>query len=415
MTHLVHAPVSLTPATLRGRSEAEAHVGMTCFKIGPPRLVGAELEFLVSHRDDPTVRPPLSELVEALGEHSPHSISPHSPALPLPGGSAVTVEPGGQVELSSSPYPDATSLCAALTADTEVLGDRLAGRNLRPVTAAADTQRLPLRLLELPRYRAMETAFDRVGVYGRLMMTNTAATQVSVDAGRGGDEVRARWALVHEAGPALVAAFACSPVLRGAPAGTWASQRMRTWLRLDPRRTQGPVHAGGDPAAEYARWALDVPLLYVRSDGATRSAPDGATFADWVGGRLDAVLGVRPTTDDLENHLTTLFPPVRACGHLEVRYLDAQPGGTWRVPVAAIDALLSTPEVLERARELVEPTIDRWHDAARLGLADPALRVAGAALLALAADHAPDPALAELVHHAAERTAAGAAPGGQDR
>lgn len=406
MTRLAHAPVPL-----RGRTEAEAHVGMTCFKLGPPSLIGAELEFLVSHREDPSVRPALGELVEALGEHSPHSISPLSPALPLPGGSAVTVEPGGQVELSSSPYPDAASLCSALAADAEVLGDRLAGRNLRPVTASAEPRRAPQRLLDLPRYRAMEVAFDRIGPFGRLMMTNTAATQVAVDAGRPGGEARARWALLHEAGPALVAAFACSPVLAGAPAGRWASQRMRTWLELDPRRTPGPVHAGGDPGHEYASWALDVPLLCVRTDGETWTAPDGATFADWVEGRLDAVLPVRPTVDDLEYHLTTLFPPVRACGHLEVRYLDAQPGGLWRVPIAALEALLSTPAVIDRARELVAPTVGRWQDAARLGLADDALRRAGAAVLTLAAEHAPDPALAELVHRAATRTAAGTTPG----
>jgi glutamate--cysteine ligase len=410
VTRLLHAPVPL-----RGRTEAEAHVGMTCFKLGPPSLIGAELEFLVAHREDPSVRPSLGELAEALGEHSPHSISPLSPALPLPGGSAVTVEPGGQVELSSSPYPDAASLCSALVADVEVLGDRLAGRNLRPVTASADPLREPRRLLELPRYDAMEAFFDHVGPYGRLMMTNTAATQVAVDAGRAGGEVRARWALLHEAGPALVAAFACSPVLRGAPAGAWASQRMRTWLELDPRRTRGPGLGGGDPAAEYARWALDVPLLCVRSDGDSWSAPDGATFADWVDGRLDAVLPARPGVDDLELHLSTLFPPVRACGHLEVRYLDAQPDGQWRVPVAVLEALLSTPTVLDRARAIVAPTVGRWRDAARLGLADDPLRTAGAAVLALAADHTADPALAALVQHAAARTAEGAAPRGETR
>jgi glutamate--cysteine ligase len=406
VTRLLHAPVPL-----RGRTEAEAHVGTICFKLGPPSLIGAELEFLVAHREDPSVRPALGELAEALGEHAPHSISPLSPALPLPGGSAVTVEPGGQVELSSSPYPDAASLCSALVADAEVLGDRLAGRSLRPVTASADTVREPQRLLELPRYDAMEASFDRVGPYGRLMMTNTAATQVALDAGRDGGEVRARWSLLHEAGPALVAAFACSPVLRGAPAGAWASQRMRTWLELDPRRTRGPALAGGNPGREYARWALDVPLLCVRTGGATWSAPAGATFADWVDGRLDGVLPVRPNVDDLELHLSTLFPPVRACGYLEVRYLDAQPGELWRVPVAVLEALLSTAAVLDRARELAEPTVGRWRDAARLGLGDGPLRSAGAALLSLAADHAPDPALAELVHHAATRTASGAAPG----
>ncbi len=405
MTRLMHAP-----SPLHGRSEAEAHVGMTCFKLGPPALIGAELEFLVHHRDDPMVRPELSELAAALGQHSPNSICPQSPALPLPHGSTVTVEPGGQVELSSAPYPDARTLCTALAHDAEMLGDRLAGRNLRLSSAAADALREPHRLLTLPRYRTMESAFAQVGPFGRLMMCNTAATQVSVDAGAAGAQSRGRWALLHEAGPALLAAFACSAQLRGAPAGGWASQRMRTWLELDPRRTDGPAHSGGEPAQEYASWAVDVPLLCVRTTHGSWAAPAGATFADWVEGRLDGVLGARPTAADLDYHLTTLFPPVRACGHLEVRYLDAQPGGQWRVPVAVIDALLRDDATVEHGRELAGDTATRWSDAARLGLADDALRLAAARILALAAEHVSDPELAAGVHQAAERTRRGATP-----
>ncbi len=404
MAHVMHAPLPL-----RGRSEAEAHVGVTCFKLGPPALIGAELEFLVQHRDDPGVRPPLSELAIALGENSPRSILPQSPARALPHGSTVTVEPGGQVELSSAPFPTAAALALALTADTETLGDRLAGRNLRAVAAAADTARSPQRLLTHPRYEAMERVFDRIGPFGRLMMTNTAAVQVSVDAGRAGTQSHGRWALLHEAGPALLAAFACSPQLRGAPRGGWASQRMRTWLRLDPPRTSGP-RLGGDPAAQYARWAVDAPLLCVRTLEGPWRLPGCVTFADWVDGRLDAVLPMRPTDDDLDYHLSTLFPPVRACGHLEVRYLDAQPGEQWQAPMAAIDALLCDDATVEQARSLVGRTAGRWHDAARVGLADEALRAAATRLLQLAGQHVPDPGLARLVEQAAERTGRGLAP-----
>lgn len=411
------ARVMHNPPVLRGRSEAEAHVGMTCFKLGPPRLVGAELELLVYHREDPHRRPALDDLAAALGEHAPTSIAPQSPALPLPGGSQVTVEPGGQVELSSSPLPGAAALTRALRHDVETLGDRLAGRNLRAVSAAADPHRAARRLLTLPRYVAMESSFDRVGPYGRLMMANTAATQVSVDAGTPGSQLRSRWSALHEIGPALLAAFACSPRLHGAPAGAWASQRMRTWLHLDPARTSGPALDVADPAEAYAEWALTVPLLCVRSDSGPWTAPVGASFDDWVCGRLDERIHRRPSTADLDLHLSTLFPPVRACGHLEVRYLDAQPGRSWEVPIAVLDALLSSDAVAEQAREVAEPTSTRWRDASRLGLADPTLRDGATGLLELAAEHTVDPGLADTAHRAAERTRAGGAPavGPQDQ
>src|SRR5690606_34317074 len=135
---------------------------------------------------------------------------------------------------------------------------------------------------------------------------------------------------LYAIGPALLAAFACSPELRGAPAGEWASQRMRTWLRLDHSRTRPPVEDWADPIAGYARWALDAPLLCVRSRepeagsapaDCSWAAPPGATFADWLSGALDDEIGRRPDRSDLDYHLTTMFPPVRPSGHLEVRYL----------------------------------------------------------------------------------------------
>ncbi|GAB2926814.1 ergothioneine biosynthesis glutamate--cysteine ligase EgtA [Rhodococcus aerolatus] len=404
--------LSERPATLSGRTAAEAHVGLVCFKLGPPALVGAELEWLVApSAPGPDRRPSLDELAAALGDHSPRSIAATSPALPLPGGSVVTVEPGGQVELSSSPFPGSRDLVEALDDDTAVLARLLGARGLRLLDTAADTRRPPARLLTLPRYCAMEESFDRVGPYGRLMMTSTAAVQVSVDAGRDVAEVGRRWALLHEAAPALLATFARSPELVGAPPGRWASQRMRTWLELDSARTTAPPLDEADPAGSYARWALDVPLLCVRRDGGSWTAPPGATFLDWVEGRLDDELGRRPDTADLGYHLSTLFPPVRASGYLEVRYLDAQAGRDWHVPLLELEALLSGDAATAAARELAAPTAHRLADAARLGLADPELRATAVALLTLATDHTPDAPSRDVLRAATARVAAGRPPG----
>ena len=94
------APADTAAAlALRDRAEAEAYVASVCFKHGPPRLLGVELEWLVHPVSAPAAPVDAATLRAALGPHAPRSLDPRSPARPLPGGSTVTVEPGGQVEI----------------------------------------------------------------------------------------------------------------------------------------------------------------------------------------------------------------------------------------------------------------------------------------------------------------------------
>ncbi|RVW02900.1 ergothioneine biosynthesis glutamate--cysteine ligase EgtA [Rhodococcus xishaensis] len=398
--------VAVESTTLTSRPAAEAYLGGVCFKLGPPKLIGAELEWLTAHDSPAFTRPELASIAAALGPHAPRSLVPDSPARALPAGSLVTVEPGGQIELSSVPHDSAAALCDALASDERTLCALLAKHSITTHAGAADTRREAQRLLQLPRYRAMEERFESVGPFGKLMMCNTAAVQVSVDAGADRADVARRWNLLHTIGPALIAAFACSPRLYGIPPGRWASQRMRTWLELDPPRTGGPSETGelsADPIGDYARWVLDVPLLCVIRDGPSWTAPPDATFADWIDGALDDDLGRRPTRADLDYHLTTVFPLVRAVGHLEVRYFDTQPGDLWRLPVAALEALLDAPD----AADVAAPTRGRWEDAARDGLADTELRAGAVELLELAAEYAADPALGAELGSAAGRCRSG--------
>ncbi|MGO4204155.1 ergothioneine biosynthesis glutamate--cysteine ligase EgtA [Rhodococcus sp. TAF43] len=405
--------VAVESTSLTSRPAAESYVGGVCFKLGPPRLIGAELEWLTAHHSPAPTRPGLAAIAAALGPHAPRSLVPDSPALPLPAGSLVTVEPGGQIELSSAPRDSAFALCEALASDERVLRHLLARRSIAAHSDAADARRAAHRLLQLPRYRAMEERFEDIGPFGKLMMCNTAAVQVSVDAGADVDEVARRWNLLHAVGPALLAAFACSPRLCGIPPGDWASQRMRTWLELDPPRTTGTADVTLDPVGDYARWVLDVPLLCVIRDGPCWTAPPGATFADWIDGGLDDELGRRPTHADLDYHLTTVFPPVRAVGHLEVRYFDAQPGDQWRFPIAAIEALSTSPDAALAAVGVGTTTRGRWSDAARFGLGDGELRTAAGDLLELAAEYAPDRGLASGLGAAAARCRRGQCPTGE--
>lgn len=366
---------------LRDRAHAEAYVASVCFKHGPPRLLGVELEWLVHPASDPAAPVDAAALRTALGPHAPRSLDPHSLARPLPGGSTVTVEPGGQVELASPPLAPLGRMIRTVAADIEALHGRLAAHHLAVGPRAADPLRPPRRVLDLPRYRAMERRFDRAGPAGRSGMCSTAAVQVCLDAGEGA-EVAVRWAALHELGPVLLAAFANSPLLHGRRTG-WKSSRTACWLTLDPRRTAPPPSVA-DPARTWARRVVDTEVLCVRR-GDRWEVPEAVTFADWVGGALDPP----PTTADLDYHVSTLFPPVRPHGHLEVRYLDAQPGRQWALPVAVLAALLSDPDLTARARQACAPAAGRWVSAARHGLADRVLRSAAVAVFELAVEALP--------------------------
>ncbi|WP_059007709.1 glutamate-cysteine ligase family protein [Streptomyces specialis] len=242
-----------------------------------------------------------------------------------------------------------------------------------------------------PRYRAMEAHFDRGGPWGRVMMRGTAAVQISLDAGDDSDGPRGyryRWRLAHRLGPVLIAAFANSPLWRGRKTG-WGSSRQAVWRRIDPTRTSAPG-GGPDPRDAWADYALDAQLLCVRRDGsADWSAPRGLTFRSWLTG---ARVGRPPVLDDLEYHLTTLFPPVRPRGWLELRMIDAQPGDGWLIAPALAAVLLDDPVAADAAYAATEPLCgdlalpppEVWARAAKLGPADPAIGKAVRACFAAA-------------------------------
>ncbi|GDY28635.1 glutamate--cysteine ligase EgtA [Gandjariella thermophila] len=354
------------PANLRDRAAAEAYVASVCFKHGPPRLVGVELEWTVHHADDPARPLDAETLTRALGHHAPPSLAPDSRHLPLAHGSLVTVEPGGQVEISTPPHSSLTELLAATSADIAALTELLAAHGLVMGIRGCDPYRPPRRLLRIPRYDAMESAFQRIGPDGIAMMCSTAGLQVCLDVGERA-RLADRWAALHALGPVLIALFANSAEQYGN--GTaWASARTRVLLGTDPPRTL-PSEVTDDPAGSWARRVLDTPLVCVRRPGGCWNAPPGVTFADWIAGALPRP----PTTDDLDYHVSTMFTPVRPRGYLEVRYLDAQPPGEWVAPVVLLVSLLGSVHAVGRVREVTEPVLGRWLEAARLGLTDPCL------------------------------------------
>jgi glutamate--cysteine ligase len=307
---------------------------------------------------------------------------------PLPGGSLVTVEPGGQVELSVPPASSPAHLHSTVETDLAALSGLLSPFGLTLGHRGIDPHRPPELAIRTPRYAAMAAAFQPYRPHGQTMMGSTAGLQICVDAGTPA-QVAERWRAVHAFGPALLAAFANSRRHAGHDSG-WSSARMRAWLGLDPRRT-APVWCPGaadqataaGAAAAWARYALAAPLLCVRRAGGNWVAPPDATFADWI----DGALPEPPTQDDLAYHLSTLFPPVRPRGYLEVRYLDTQPPGEWFAPVAVLDTLLADSAIIAAAERLAAPAVGRWQAAARCGIADPGVALAARGLLTLALDN----------------------------
>ncbi|HEY0485395.1 MAG TPA: ergothioneine biosynthesis glutamate--cysteine ligase EgtA [Mycobacteriales bacterium] len=357
--------VQETSARIAGVADAESFVASTCFKTGPPLLLGVELEWFVNDTRRPRTPITAERLARALGPHAPATVSPDPvTSVELPCGSAVTVEPGGQVEISSPPAPGLTQCVEIAATDLAALAARLRPDHLALAGGGVDRHRAPQRILQHPRYRAMESHFDRAGEDGRTMMCSTAAVQVSVDTGVDPAE---RWQLLHRLGPVLVAMFADSAVHDGRLTG-WRSTRQAIWAQVDPSRTRVPC-TSGDPREAYSRFALDAELLCCRRDSGCWDAPHGTTFRDW----LQGAFGPPPTYDDLAYHLTTLFPPVRAQGHLEVRYLDQQAGDSWQVATAVVAALVGDAQAADLASAAAEPAEDRWEQAARCALTDPVL------------------------------------------
>jgi glutamate--cysteine ligase len=332
--------------------------------------VGIELEWLTCYRG-PVHRlrvDQASALIADLG--------------PLPGGSRITVEPGGQLELSSARFDEVNECVAAVGHDLFVLDQACTERRIDLVALGADPLRAPVRVLRAPRYAAMERYFDADGRAGRTMMCNTASIQVNVGLGPE-DQVAERWRLANALCPTLVAAFANSPFADGGPSG-WQSTRQRAWWMLDPTRAGPPSCGGADPVAEWVDYALDARVMLMRTGtDELRPVLDRLTFGAWMAGGHE--LGW-PTLDDFTYHLTTLFPPVRPRGWFELRVLDALPTPFWQVAVLLVHTVLTDAAVAAEARRAVAGTEHLGVDAAQLGLAHPALARSSRALFALTAE-----------------------------
>jgi glutamate--cysteine ligase len=212
-----------------------------------------------------------------------------------------------------------------------------------------------------------------VGSRGLDMMYRTATVQVNLDFASEADMVmKMRVSLALQ--PIATALFAASPFTDGVPNG-YQSMRSEVWLDTDKRRTgMLPfVFEDGMSYERYVDYALDVPMYFVYRNGNYIDVA-GASFRDFLAGRLKGLEGERPTEDDWSDHLTTLFPEVRMKRFLEMRGAD---GGRWG-SIAALPAfwtgLLYDPAALDQAWQLVKSWTEEEREALRAGVPKTGLR-----------------------------------------
>lgn len=373
-------PTGASAAVLTSANSAASMIGESCLTDGPIGRVGLEIEAHCFDLAEPARRPGWDEVTAVIAG-----------VERLPGGSLITVEPGGAVELSGPPFDDVVPAIAAMTADRAALRSAFAEAGFGLVLLGADPLRPAKRINPGDRYRAMEQFFvaSQTGAAGAAMMTSTASVQVNLEAGpQSGWAARVR--LTHALGPTMVAIAANSPLLGGRFTG-WRSSRQWVWSRLDSARC-GPILGtdGEDPASDWARYAMKAPVMLVHPTPEADAVPvtDWVPFADWADGRV--LLGDRrPTADDLDYHLTTLFPPVRPRRFLEIRYLDSVSEALWPAVVFMLTTLLDDPAAADIAMDATEPVATAWDRAAQIGLGDRRLHEAATRCVHAAAERAP--------------------------
>ncbi len=243
-------------------------------------------------------------------------------------GANVSLEPGGQLELSGAPLETIHETCDEVNVhlkEVQTVADRI-GAGYIGLGASPDWTHEQVPMMPKGRYRLMTDYMGRVGSHGTQMMYRTCTVQVNLDFGSEADMVqKMRVALALQ--PVATALFANSPFFEGKENGH-KSWRARIWRDLDPARTgMLPfVFEDGMGFEAWVEYMLDVPMYFVYRDGKYINAL-GQSFRDFMDGKLPALPGETPTMSDWADHLTTCFPEARLKKFIEMRGAD---GGPWR-------------------------------------------------------------------------------------
>ncbi|XP_021291113.1 glutamate--cysteine ligase, chloroplastic [Herrania umbratica] len=244
------------------------------------------------------------------------------------GKQSISLEPGGQFELSGAPLETLHQTCAEVNshlyqvkAVAEEMGIGFLGIGFQPRWGIKDIPVMPKG-----RYEIMRNYMPKVGSLGLDMMFRTCTVQVNLDFSSEADMIRKfRAGLALQ--PIATALFANSPFTEGKPNG-YLSMRSQIWTDTDKNRTGMLPFVFDDSFGfdQYVEYALDVPMYFVYRKKNYIDCT-GMTFRDFLAGKLPCIPGELPTLNDWENHLTTIFPEVRLKRYLEMRGAD---GGPWR-------------------------------------------------------------------------------------
>ncbi|PQO24869.1 glutamate--cysteine ligase [Rhodobacteraceae bacterium WD3A24] len=243
-------------------------------------------------------------------------------------GANISLEPGGQLELSGAPLENIHQTCDEVNEhlrEVQSVADGI-GAGFIGLGAAPEWTHEQMPMMPKGRYKLMTDYMQRVGTHGLQMMYRTCTVQVNLDFASEADMVRKlRVALALQ--PVATALFANSPFFEGRPNG-YKSWRARIWRDLDADRTgMLPfVFEEGFGFEAWVEYALDVPMYFVHRDGQYIDAL-GQSFRDFLRGELPALPGEKPTLSDWADHLTTIFPEARIKKYMEMRGAD---GGPWR-------------------------------------------------------------------------------------
>jgi glutamate--cysteine ligase len=274
-------------------------------------------------------------------------------ALKARDGCNITLEPGGQLELSGAPRANLHETCREVNGHldqvktvAEPLGVGMLGMGFTP-----DWTREEMPWMPKGRYDIMGRYMPRVGGLGLDMMLRTCTVQVNLDFTSEADMVK-KFRVGLALQPLTTALFANSPFTEGKPNG-FLSYRSHIWTDTDADRT-GMLHfvfEDGMSFERYVDYVLDVPMYFVFRDGRFIDCA-GRSFRDFMAGRLPELPGETPLMSDWSDHLTTLFPEVRLKTFLEMRGAD---GGPWNI-LCALPALwtglLYSRDALEAAWDL---------------------------------------------------------------
>ena len=304
-------------------------------------------------------------------------------------GAGVSLEPGGQFELSGAPLETIHDICRETSGhlrETKAVADELGlgflGLGFQPTLTIEQVPVMPKG-----RYKIMRAYMPKVGTRGLDMMFRTCTVQANLDFASEADMVeKFRVSLALQ--PVATALFANSPFTEGRPNG-WLSARAAVWLDTDADRTGllDFVFREGFGFADYAAHALDVPMYFVKRDGRYIDTA-GRSFRAFMAGELPELPGERPNLKDWIDQLSTLFPEVRLKTYLEMRGADSGPQSRLCALPALWAGIFYDGAALAAAWDLCKAwTTEERHqlrvDAARLGLK---ARVGGRSLQAVAQD-----------------------------